>query len=270
MKVTDARVGGWDLTATAGATLSLTSTWVDDAGAPVVLGAVSFWVGGSASPDPTDLSDAVEHVATVVANVASVSLAVPSDVRSTPLRVTIDGTLFVNGRLLPSTLGSSSSSQAVTVRTDPLEVTIVTTGPPGPAGNLPVGGTTGQALVKASDVDLDVEWGDVSGGGGVDSVNGQTGAVVLDYTDVGAASAAQGGTADTALQPGDGLAAIDSAAASKLDGIEAGADVTDAANVAAAGAVMALSTVTKLYGPITQAAYDLLTPASDVVYIVVG
>lgn len=40
------------------------------------------------------------------------------------------------------------------------------------------------------------------GGGAVDSVNGQTGVVVLDHTDVGAASAAQGGLADTAVQPG--------------------------------------------------------------------
>ena len=56
----------------------------------------------------------------------------------------------------------------------------------------------------------------------------------------------------------------------KLDGIEALADVTDATNVAAAGAVMAQSTVTKLYGPITQAAYDALTPAADTLYVIVG
>lgn len=45
------------------------------------------------------------------------------------------------------------------------------------------------------------------GGGAVDSVNGQTGVVVLDANGVGAATAAQGATADTAVQPGD-LAAI--------------------------------------------------------------
>lgn len=45
---------------------------------------------------------------------------------------------------------------------------------------------------------------EVSGGGGaVDSVNGQTGVVVLDAVDVGAATAAQGGLADSALQPAD-------------------------------------------------------------------
>ena len=41
------------------------------------------------------------------------------------------------------------------------------------------------------------------GGGAVDSVNGQTGTVLLDAGDVGAATAAQGATADTALQPGE-------------------------------------------------------------------
>ncbi len=40
-------------------------------------------------------------------------------------------------------------------------------------------------------------------GGTVDSVNGQTGIVVLDAGDVGAATTAQGTTADTAVQPGD-------------------------------------------------------------------
>lgn len=49
------------------------------------------------------------------------------------------------------------------------------------------GGTTGQIASKASDDDLDIVWIDNTGGGGsVDSVNGQTGVVVLDATDVGA------------------------------------------------------------------------------------
>lgn len=41
------------------------------------------------------------------------------------------------------------------------------------------------------------------GSGGVDSVNGQSGVVVLDAADVGAATAAQGALADSATQPGD-------------------------------------------------------------------
>lgn len=52
---------------------------------------------------------------------------------------------------------------------------------------LPTGGTTGQVLAKASGSNYDVEWVNQSGGGGaVDSVNGQTGTVVLDADDVGA------------------------------------------------------------------------------------
>ena len=42
----------------------------------------------------------------------------------------------------------------------------------------------------------------VGAAAGVDSINGESGVVVLDYTDVGAASAAQGTLADSALQPG--------------------------------------------------------------------
>lgn len=42
----------------------------------------------------------------------------------------------------------------------------------------------------------------VGAAAGVDSVNGQSGVVVLDYTDLGAASAAQGALADSAIQPG--------------------------------------------------------------------
>lgn len=51
---------------------------------------------------------------------------------------------------------------------------------------LPTGGTTGQVLAKKTGTNYDVEWQTVSGGGAVDSVNGQTGTVVLDADDVGA------------------------------------------------------------------------------------
>ena len=51
---------------------------------------------------------------------------------------------------------------------------------------LPTGGTTGQVLAKKTGTNYDVEWQTVSGGGAVNSVNGQTGTVVLGAADVGA------------------------------------------------------------------------------------
>ena len=51
---------------------------------------------------------------------------------------------------------------------------------------LKTGGSTGQVLAKVSGTNYDVAWTTVSGGGAVDSVNGQTGTVVLDASDVGA------------------------------------------------------------------------------------
>lgn len=62
-------------------------------------------------------------------------------------------------------------------------------GDPGATGaGVASGGTTGQVLAKRSNADYDTEWVNQSGGGGgaVDSVNGKTGAVVLDAEDVGA------------------------------------------------------------------------------------
>ena len=47
--------------------------------------------------------------------------------------------------------------------------------------------------------------GDVAQDAPVDSVNGQTGAVVLTAADVGAATSAQGSVADSAIQPGDNI-----------------------------------------------------------------
>ncbi len=59
-------------------------------------------------------------------------------------------------------------------------------GKTGTVSVLPTGGTTGQVLAKKTGTNYDVEWQTVSGGGAVDSVNGQTGTVVLGAADVGA------------------------------------------------------------------------------------
>lgn len=50
----------------------------------------------------------------------------------------------------------------------------------------PSGGSAGQVLTKDTNDDYDYSWQTISAGGAVDSVNGQTGVVVLDANDVGA------------------------------------------------------------------------------------
>jgi hypothetical protein len=125
--------------------------------------------------------------------------------------------------------------------------------------------TEGQALVWSTTLK---KWipGEAVGGGAVESVNGQTGVVELDYEDVGAeptkgeddnyvtdaekivigntSGANTGDETQTTIKTklGAATASVDGYATStqitKLDGIEAGADVTDATNVAGAGAVM--------------------------------
>lgn len=60
-------------------------------------------------------------------------------------------------------------------------------GKTGAVSVLPSGGASGQILSKRSGSNYDVQWINApSGGGAVDSVNGQTGTVVLDAEDVGA------------------------------------------------------------------------------------
>ena len=84
---------------------------------------------------------------------------------------------------------------------------------------------------------------------------------ITSVTDGLYATAAQGALADTATQPADlGTAAAE----------DVGFFATAAQGATADAAVEAISAVTKLYGPITQAAYDLLTPAADTLYVIVG
>jgi hypothetical protein len=84
------------------------------------------------------------------------------------------------------------TEQAVAVSVSEQAVGVTISAAPGPQGaGVPAGGTAGQVLAKASGDDHDTEWVAQSGGGGgaVDSVNGETGAVILDAADVGAAAA---------------------------------------------------------------------------------
>lgn len=89
---------------------------------------------------------------------------------------------------------------------------------------IPTGGTTGQVLAKASNANRDTAWVAAGSGGAVDSVNTQTGTVVLDADDISDTSTTHKYTTVADI--------------TKLGTIEENADVTDAANVAAAGAMM--------------------------------
>lgn len=85
-------------------------------------------------------------------------------------------------------------TELIITEVPPESVEVFTTVLSGPAGSpgangvgvIP-GGTTNQVLAKNSNTDYDMKWVNSGGGGGgaVDSVNGQTGVVVLDASDFG-------------------------------------------------------------------------------------
>lgn len=110
------------------------------------------------------------------------------------------------------------------VEETPIVIQLVQTGPAGAAGGV-------ESVVAGTNVSVDntdpanpiVSATGGGGGGAVDSVNGQTGVVVLDQDDIG---------------DGTTYKQYSQTEKTKLAGIETGADVTDATNVAAAGAFM--------------------------------
>ncbi len=97
------------------------------------------------------------------------------------------------------------------------------TGPQGPQGipgtngtngvGVPVGGSAGQVLAKIDAANYNTGWVDPSGGGAVDSVNGQTGVVVLDADDIDDTSTTH--------------KFVDSTLISKVAGVENGAEVNN-------------------------------------------
>lgn len=148
-------------------------------------------------------------------------------------------------------------------------------GPQGDAGiGIPTGGGTGQVLSKASATDYDTEWVDQTNGGDVESVNGQTGAVVLDKADVGLGSVPD---LDTAAAVADAhthanmsvlnatTASFTTAQQTKLAGVATGATAnqTNAYLLARANhtGTQAIATVTGLQTAL-DAKYDATNPSN--------
>lgn len=136
------------------------------------------------------------------------------------------------------------SDVEVAVTVAPSTEVAVTVEPGGPTGatgaagaGVPVGGTTGQVLTKASNTDRDTEWTTPSSGGGgggaVDSVNGRTG-------DVTGLAEASDLTTET-----NARAAADTALDARVDIIEAISIATDAELAAAVAAVAAEATLAR-------------------------
>lgn len=118
------------------------------------------------------------------------------------------------------------------------------------------------------------------GGGAVDSVNGQTGVVVLTAASVGAATAAQGATADSAVQPGDLATVATSGAYADLSGkptlgTAAATAATDYATAAqgakadtalqAAAIIDSIADADTTHAPSRNAVFDALAIKADLV-----
>lgn len=128
------------------------------------------------------------------------------------------------------TLSSSSSSVSVSGGSTPSSVNATTAypkgekGDTGPAGpGLPVGGTTGQMIAKASGTDYDTEWVDAPSGGG----GGGVSEAYVDAGDAATLASAQS-YADTA--EADAITAAASDATTKANAAQAAAEATAAAD----------------------------------------
>lgn len=126
------------------------------------------------------------------------------------------------------------------------------------------GGTIGQVLAKNSNIDYDTEWVDQSGGGGaVDSVNGETGTVVLDTDDV-ADTATNRYTDDTAIARLANTSGTNTGDQDLTPYFNKGTDDTDDITVGTTNKFATASEKTKLgYISVTQAV-DLDTMESDI------
>lgn len=123
-------------------------------------------------------------------------------------------------------------------------------GPQGePGEGVPTGGTTGEVLTKLSNADFDTEWAPVPSAP-VDSVNGQTGVVVLDAADVGADTA--GSAAQALIDANDytdtAVAGVDTGVMTVVAGDNVTVDDTDPANPIVSAADAPAPPVTSVNG----------------------
>lgn len=229
MTTLDLRGASTTIRGTAGADLSVSITFTDSAGDPVDVS------GYTAAADVLRGSTVVDSFASAVSGAGSnvltltltdaETLAIGSERRLRwRLSMTAGGVTeqWISGGFELSPFGEPAASNTTSLSVQVSGAITATVQTPLPLATLdgryllPDGGTTGQALVKASGDDRDVEWGTVSGGdGAVDSVNGATGAVVLDADDID----------DTSTTNKFATAAE----LSKLAGIEAGATADQSA-----------------------------------------
>lgn len=136
--------------------------------ASAALTSVSVYVGGT-STDMDDFTGATLLTGVLSSGDTVASLTLPAVTANQLARTVINGTLATTGKVRPSTRATVSQSITVNVaEVDGVTVALdVNVGAQGPTGDgVPLGGTTGQVLAKASDTDLDTEWTDQTGGGG--------------------------------------------------------------------------------------------------------
>jgi hypothetical protein len=147
----DVRVGHWSLRATAGTDVAFEATF--EAGFDIS-GGVAVWIGGTVSPDPTVLTGATQFAATEVGQVASFTLTIPDDVSgSTPLRMTVAGSLLTVGKLHVARTGTPDPDGTLTVVTEPVNIalTVLGTGTGGGGGAVAVGDLTDVNLTGLAD-----------------------------------------------------------------------------------------------------------------------
>src|SRR5690606_12909830 len=107
----DLRVGALSLLGNPGTSRTLRLIFTAD-GEPVEPGPVSVWIGGD-ERSPNDFDGAVEHVAVVAGNEATVTVPIPAGREL--LRLTLDSVLATIGTVAPSLRGTPDQDQTVQV-----------------------------------------------------------------------------------------------------------------------------------------------------------